>query len=734
MDLHNGIILLSNRDNTYSVILAETGEELTRLYGESSPAKIWPDGFKIVTTSSDRTVRIWESLRHPMHFPLEENIVTDVQHNFDFSSDGKQLVTIPPTSNGVFVFDAINGNPIQKLDIFQPPEYISCSAEGGKILVGAQWRKLITYLWDSGDDGDFYTKVDSVKDAFPVQFNSDGFAFLTSIIQRNFEIRNTDSLGSSLIINTGRDTVDNGVFSFFCSVLDGASEFTPDNKEILTIPHIDGSAIFYDAFSGSESGRISINGEFISGFIFNPSHSSVLTLSLPLEILDVEIDSSDLSYAIFEKIHDYLSEPTYRVWNISSREELYELTCFNTPFFSPDGKKMATCNIGDNELIIGDFNMDLEIATLTGHSAAITSFIFSPDGSRLLSASEDKTIKIWDTASGEEITSLSLYSSPINEIVIDPTATKLVCLTVQDTVHKMEWDNRAQGKAHIIQISPWKLSNPETYRNWKKQNIFLHEVNRFKDNPLLFRAVKGDLGSVRRLISQGVDVNARDASDGKTALIAACREGYLEVAKELIEAGADVTLTDNQGRNAIYVSARQRYVPIVKLLIDNGCDINQRTITDETALLSAAWAADTYEMIKLLVESGAEINIRRKSDDTVLAAAVSAENEKIVQFLIDSGADVNIRGARGTFPLIDAVYRRDLDMVKLLIAAGADVNMSDDSGNPPFQYAQDVEIVNALIKAGGVMTREQQGHAVRIAEKWNNLDLVAAMKRVPIVD
>ena len=44
-----------------------------------------------------------------------------------------------------------------------------------------------------------------------------------------------------------------------------------------------------------------------------------------------------------------------------------------------------------------------ELLSLKGHTDAVTSVAFSPDGQRLASGSGDKTVKIWDSATGKEL-------------------------------------------------------------------------------------------------------------------------------------------------------------------------------------------------------------------------------------------------------------------------------------------------------------------------------------------
>src|SRR6516225_4546028 len=63
---------------------------------------------------------------------------------------------------------------------------------------------------------------------------------------------------------------------------------------------------------------------------------------------------------------------------------------------------------------------------LGGHASPVTSAAFSPDGSRIVTASEDKTARIWDAVSGKEIAVLRGHLTPVRSAVFSLDGSRIV--------------------------------------------------------------------------------------------------------------------------------------------------------------------------------------------------------------------------------------------------------------------------------------------------------------------
>ncbi|WP_264702287.1 ankyrin repeat domain-containing protein [Wolbachia endosymbiont (group A) of Volucella inflata] len=176
----------------------------------------------------------------------------------------------------------------------------------------------------------------------------------------------------------------------------------------------------------------------------------------------------------------------------------------------------------------------------------------------------------------------------------------------------------------------------------------------------LFDAVSnGDLNGVKEALEKGADV-----SDGywvSTHLCFALREGYIEIAKLLIENDANVK--DGGKQAPLHLAAVKGEIEVAKLLIANDADINARDDDERTPI----YYAMIYSNIE--VANGANVNSgdRNKHTPLHLTAMFSRIEVEVVKLLIANGANVNAKGDDERTALQIAVGGRNTGTAKCII-------------------------------------------------------------------
>ena len=168
-------------------------------------------------------------------------------------------------------------------------------------------------------------------------------------------------------------------------------------------------------------------------------------------------------------------------------------------------------------------------------------------------------------------------------------------------------------------------------------------------------AIKGDIGTVKVLLDEGVNVNAKDA-DGRTALTEAAFYGRTEIAKMLLDKGADVFAKKNDGATPLTMAASHKEI----------AEMIQR----EIQLLEVAGKGDNA-MVKDLLDKGAYVNVRDPEGRTPLTEAAWNNHVETVKLLLDRGANPNAKKVDGATPLSIATFKRHKEIVELLKKAGA---------------------------------------------------------------
>ncbi len=228
-----------------------------------------------------------------------------------------------------------------------------------------------------------------------------------------------------------------------------------------------------------------------------------------------------------------------------------------------------------------------------------------------------------------------------------------------------------------------------------------------------------DLEGVKAAVESGEDINAINEFDQKqhTPLLRAVSYGsrdpvYLEIAKFLIEHGAQLDYQDSDGFTALHYAAKNGHLEVVKMLVERGADLEvypdeSKFYKGETPLMSACSYSNAddknLEVVKYLVEKGASMEKNDLSFQSLLTTCINSKAPKTVEYLLEMGADPNVSNGNGQTPLYLAIDKSmGNELIKVLLEAGADAN----TGSPyytPLEMAirkRNIEMAQILLDSG----------------------------------
>lgn len=243
---------------------------------------------------------------------------------------------------------------------------------------------------------------------------------------------------------------------------------------------------------------------------------------------------------------------------------------------------------------------------------------------------------------------------------------------------------------------------------------------------LTLAAREGHLAAVQALIESGADINQPNAGDKTTPITTAICNGHFDVAKYMLDKGANPNLASVDGLVPLYAVIDTQWAPVgwapnpitdqqkinylglMKALLDKGADPNAKLTRrlwfrpthhnelwinpgGSTAFWRAAQATDIAAM-RLLLAGGADPKIATTSGINALMVAaglgwngnfsVQGPDTALdtVKLCLELGLDPTPADTQGYTAVMGAAYRGDNEMIKLLVEKGAKLDSRTTRG------------------------------------------------------
>lgn len=224
------------------------------------------------------------------------------------------------------------------------------------------------------------------------------------------------------------------------------AQFSPDGKRVVTASY-DKTIIIWDTESGKKLLKKEVPN-VVTHMKWSPDNTKIVSISGKIaEIWNVELDKIPHALTLKHKLMGHKDWIRWLDW-------------------SSDGTKIVTAS-KDKTAIIWNAESGKILHTLIGHANFINSVQFSQDSKRVVTASNDKTVRIWDAESGDMIFVKQLKGKGVEDSVkFSPDGEKIITASTNDENARM-WDVESgkdllilKGEANFVQ---WSLDGKKIF-------------------------------------------------------------------------------------------------------------------------------------------------------------------------------------------------------------------------------------------------------------------------------
>lgn len=191
-------------------------------------------------------------------------------------------------------------------------------------------------------------------------------------------------------------------------------------------------------------------------------------------------------------------------------------------------------------------------------------------------------------------------------------------------------------------------------------------------------------------------------------LLQAVQQHNVEQVRTLLKQGyANIDETNDKGETPLLLATHANDVDIAKLLIDAGADVNKQDNIQDSAYLYAGAQGKTDILAYMLAHAKTSEDVyNRYGGNTLIPAAEKGHIDNVKLLLADGRVNMDHQNNFGYTALIEAVALTDgsklyQDIVNVLLNYGANTELRDNNGKTALDYAKErgyVEMVEMLNK------------------------------------
>lgn len=187
------------------------------------------------------------------------------------------------------------------------------------------------------------------------------------------------------------------------------------------------------------------------------------------------------------------------------------------------------------------------------------------------------------------------------------------------------------------------------------------------------------------------------------SLIQAVTNNDIEFTKRILEDKTyNINEVNQQNESALLIATHNNFVEIAKILIDYGADVNQQDNIQDSPYLYAGAQGKTEILAYMLKNSQPNQQIyNRFGGNTIIPAAEKGHLDTVKLLLEDGTVDINHQNNYVYTALIEAIALTDgskvyQDIVAELLKYGANKNLKDNYGKTATDYARELGYGNIL--------------------------------------